>query len=64
MTAAKRAIEIDVAAAAALEDRAAETGLSVSDLRAAQVASITSAQYSENTLTLDAYWSARAPLPL
>ena len=38
MTAAKRTIEIDGATAAALEDRAAEAGLSVSDLLAAMVA--------------------------
>jgi hypothetical protein len=38
MTAAKRTIEIDGATAAALEDRAAEAGLSVSELLAAMVA--------------------------
>ena len=38
MTVAKRTIEIDGAKAAALEDRAAEAGLSVSDLLAAMVA--------------------------
>jgi predicted transcriptional regulator len=37
MTVAKRTIEVDGETAAALEDRAAEAGLSVSDLLAAMV---------------------------
>jgi predicted transcriptional regulator len=56
MTAAKRTIEVDGATAAALEDRAAETGLSVSDLLAAMVepARASPADIAE----LDRQWAA------
>ena len=56
MTATKRSIEIDSATAAALEARAAETGVSVSDLLAGMVAPVkaTPAELSD----LDRQWSA------
>jgi hypothetical protein len=56
MTATKRTIEIDGATAAALERRAAETGLSVAELLAAIVAPIEASP--SDVAKLDRQWSA------
>ncbi len=60
MTATKRTIEVDNATAAALETRAAETGISVSDLLAELVARQREpAEVSANELAeLDRQWAA------